>query len=576
MGVSRNRNRGANVNKKWWKESVAYQVYPRSFMDSNGDGIGDLKGLTSKLDYLKDLGIDVIWLSPMYKSPNDDNGYDISDYHDIMDEFGTMADFDELLAGVHERGMRIILDLVINHTSDEHPWFIESRSSKTNQKRDWYIWADGKDGKEPNNWESIFSGPAWKYDEATDQYFMHIFSTRQPDLNWENPEVRESLENMVNWWLDKGIDGFRVDAISHIKKKPGFPDMPNPEGLDVVPCFPYMMNVEGIDEWLADFSQRTFKKYDVMTVGEANGVRIADADRWVGEENGYFNMIFQFEFLDLWDKNSDDSRVDVRALKKALTKWQTGLEGRGWNALFIENHDQPRRVSSWGNDKEYWKESAKMLAALYFLMKGTPFIYQGQEIGMTNVQFPSIEDYNDVGMVNYYRVEREKGRSHEELMKLIWKQCRDNSRTPMQWNASSEMAGFTSGNSTWLGVNPNYVDINVETQLGDPDSILSFYKQLIRLRKDQPVFVYGTYELLQANHPKLFAYTRKWGKKVALVVNNFSEDVTRFRVPGSSAVSAGGKLGDFELVLANYEGADRKLHKEFNLQPYETRVYILR
>lgn len=574
MGVSR--NRGANVNKKWWKESVAYQVYPRSFMDSNGDGIGDLKGLTSKLDYLKDLGIDVIWLSPMYKSPNDDNGYDISDYHDIMDEFGTMADFDELLAGVHERGMRIILDLVINHTSDEHPWFIESRSSKDNPKRDWYIWADGKDGKEPNNWESIFSGPAWKYDEATDQYFMHIFSTRQPDLNWENPEVRESLENMVNWWLDKGIDGFRVDAISHIKKKPGFPDMPNPEGLDVVPCFPYMMNVEGIDEWLADFSQRTFKKYDVMTVGEANGVKIADADRWVGEENGYFNMIFQFEFLDLWDKNSDDSRVDVRALKKALTKWQTGLEGRGWNALFIENHDQPRRVSSWGNDKEYWKESAKMLAALYFLMKGTPFIYQGQEIGMTNVQFPRIEDYNDVGMVNYYRVEREKGRSHEELMKLIWKQCRDNSRTPMQWNASSDKAGFTSGDSTWLGVNPNYVDINVETQLDDPDSILSFYKQLIRLRKDQPVFVYGTYELLLANHPKLFAYTRKWGKKVALVVNNFSEDVTRFRVPGSSVVSAGGKLGDFELVLANYEVSDVKLRKEFNLQPYETRVYILR
>lgn len=562
------------MNKKWWKESVAYQVYPRSFMDSNGDGIGDLKGLTSKLDYLKDLGIDVIWLSPMYKSPNDDNGYDISDYHDIMDEFGTMADFDELLTGVHERGMRIILDLVINHTSDEHPWFIESRSSKDNPKRDWYIWADGKDGKEPNNWESIFSGPAWKYDEATDQYFMHIFSTRQPDLNWENPEVRESLENMVNWWLDKGIDGFRVDAISHIKKKPGFPDMPNPEGLDVVPCFPYMMNVEGIDEWLADFSQRTFKKYDVMTVGEANGVKIADADRWVGEENGYFNMIFQFEFLDLWDKNSDDSRVDVRALKKALTKWQTGLEGRGWNALFIENHDQPRRVSSWGNDKEYWKESAKMLAALYFLMKGTPFIYQGQEIGMTNVQFPRIEDYNDVGMVNYYRVEREKGRSHEELMQLIWKQCRDNSRTPMQWNASSDKAGFTSGDSTWLGVNPNYVDINVEAQLEDPDSILSFYKQLIRLRKDQPVFVYGTYELLLANHPKLFAYTRKWGKKVAIVVNNFSEDVTRFRVPGNSVVSAGGKLGDFELVLANYEGAERKLHKELTLQPYETRVYL--
>src|SRR3954469_11228888 len=442
------------MNNKWWKESVAYQVYPRSFMDSNGDGIGDLKGVTGKLDYLKALGIDVIWLSPMYKSPNDDNGYDISDYQDIMDEFGTMADFDELLEGVHQRGMKLILDLVINHTSDEHPWFIESRSSKDNPKRDWYIWRDGKDGKAPNNWESIFSGPAWRYDKETEQYFMHIFSPRQPDLNWENPEVRNALYTMVNWWLDKGIDGFRVDAISHIKKEPGFPDMPNPENLDFVPCFPKMMNVDGIDEFLTEFSQKTVKNYDIMTVGEANGVGLDDADKWVGEDNGYFNMIFQFEFLGLWDKDADD-RVDVRALKKNLTKWQKGLEGRGWNALFIENHDQPRRVSSWGNDRKLWKESAKMLGALYFLMKGTPFIYQGQEIGMTNVQFPTIHDYNDVGMINYYHVETAKGRSHDEIMQVIWKQGRDNARTPMQWD-STNMGGFTTGDQTWLGVNPNF------------------------------------------------------------------------------------------------------------------------
>lgn len=556
------------MNKKWWKESVAYQVYPRSFMDSNGDGIGDLRGVTEKLDYIKDLGIDVIWLSPMFKSPNDDNGYDISDYQDIMDEFGTMADFNELLEEVHKRGMKLILDLVINHTSDEHPWFIESRSSKDNPKRDWYIWRDGKDGKEPNNWESIFSCSAWKYDEATDQYFMHIFSARQPDLNWENTEVRTALYDMVNWWLDKGIDGFRVDAISHIKKKSGFPDMPNPNDLDYVSCFPYMMNVDGIDDWLTELSQKTFKKYDVMTVGEANGVGIDDADKWVGEDNGYFNMIFQFEFLGLWDKNAE-GRVDVRALKKNLTKWQQGLDGKGWNALFIENHDQPRGVSRWGNDKRYWKESAKMLGAMYFLMKGTPYIYQGQEIGMTNIQFPSIEQYNDVGMVNFYQVETAKGRSHDEIMPVIWKQSRDSARTPMQWDASN-MAGFTTADQTWLGMNPNYHEINVEAQQNDRDSILSFYKKLIQLRKDNPLFVYGSYELLLANHPKLFVYIRTLGSKKAIVINNFSEAATRFRVPGSVVYKSS------ELVLYNYDGADKKLRKEFTLQPYETRVYKLK
>lgn len=555
------------MSKKWWKESVAYQVYPRSFMDSNGDGIGDLQGVILKLDYLKELGIDVIWLSPMYKSPNDDNGYDISDYQDIMEEFGTMADFDELLEEVHKRGMKLILDLVINHTSDEHPWFIESRSSKDSPKRDWYIWRDGKEGKEPNNWESIFSGPAWKYDGQSGQYFMHLFSERQPDLNWENPEVREALYSMVNWWLDKGIDGFRVDAISHIKKQPGMPDMPNPDKLDYVPCFDYMMNVNGIDELLTEFSDRTIKNYDIMTVGEANGVRLVDADKWVGEEKGHFNMIFQFEFLDLWDKKTKDS-VDVKALKRVLTKWQKGLEGRGWNALFIENHDQPRRVSTWGNDGKYWKESAKMLGAMYFLMKGTPFIYQGQEIGMTNVRFPSIQEYDDVGMINYYRLEMEKGRPHEEIMEVIWKRGRDNARTPMQWN-DTHMAGFTAGEKTWLGVNPNYRDINVESQLSDEDSILNFYKKLIRLRKENPLFVYGKYELHHPNHPKLFVYTRTLGRKKAIVICNFHGTPTRFKMPAAILYKTS------RLALTNYAIQESKLKKEFTLKPFEARVYFL-
>ncbi|PWU69805.1 glycoside hydrolase family 13 protein [Gracilibacillus dipsosauri] len=554
------------VSRKWWKESVVYQIYPRSFMDSNEDGIGDLKGVTSKLDYLKDLGIDVIWICPMYKSPNDDNGYDISDYQDIMDEFGTMADFDELLEEVHKREMKLILDLVINHTSDEHPWFIESRSSKDSPKRDWYIWRDGKNGKEPNNWESIFNGSAWKYDEKTDQYFMHIFSERQPDLNWENPNVREALYEMVNWWLDKGVDGFRVDAISHIKKEPGLKDMPNPKNLDYVPSFSKMMNVEGIDPFLSEFAQKTIHNYDIMTVGEANGVKLEDADKWVSEEHGYFDMIFQFEFLGLWQKDGDGT-VNVQALKENLSKWQAGLEGKGWNALFIENHDQPRRVSTWGNDQELWKESAKMLAALYFLMKGTPFIYQGQEIGMTNVQFPSIEDYNDVGMINYYKLETEKGRPHEDIMQVIWKQGRDNSRTPMQWHAGA-MAGFTTSNKTWMKLNPNYVDINVSDQMNDPDSILNFYKALIKLRKENEVFVYGSYKLLLADHPSLFVYTRTFGENKALVINNFSEKHTECKLPAEVSIISS------QPVLHNYEVEEEKLVEKMTLKPYETRVYL--
>ncbi|MDP4170792.1 MAG: alpha-glucosidase, partial [Bacillota bacterium] len=493
------------MKKIWWKEAVGYQIYPRSFQDSNGDGIGDLQGIIQRLDYIKELGIDVIWICPMYKSPNDDNGYDISDYQDIMEEFGTMADFDELMAQIHQRGMKLIIDLVPNHTSDEHPWFIESRSSKDNPKRDWYIWRDGKNDAEPNNWESIFGGSAWQYDEITDQYYMHVFSTKQPDINWENKDARDAVYSMMNWWLEKGIDGFRIDAISHIKRRPGLPDMPNPNHDKYVSSFDMHMNQEGIHEFLTEMQERTYGNYDVMTVGEANGVSIEEADTWVGEEKGKMNMVFQFEHLDLWDavKKKD---LDVVGLKKTLTKWQKGLENDGWNALFIENHDKPRIVSTWGNDGEFWKESATSMAAMYFLMQGTPFIYQGQEIGMTNVQFESIDDYDDVALKNMYRLRREEGVSHEEIMEIIWASARDNSRTPMQWTDETN-GGFTTG-TPWMKVNPNYREINVKVQAEQKDSILSFYKKMIHLKKENVVFTYGKYDLLMEDDAQVYAYTR--------------------------------------------------------------------
>ncbi|AQX55266.1 glycoside hydrolase family 13 protein [Priestia flexa] len=554
------------MEKKWWKEAVAYQIYPRSFKDSNGDGIGDIQGVISKLDYLKDLGIDVIWICPIYQSPNDDNGYDISDYQDIMSDFGTMADFDELLEEVHKRDMKLIMDLVINHTSDEHPWFVEARSSKDNPYRDYYIWHEGNDGNEPNNWESIFNGSAWEFDDETKEYYLHVFSKKQPDLNWENKAVRQELYNMVNWWLDKGIDGFRVDAISHIKKVPGFPDLPNPEGLDYVPSFEGHMNRPGIQEHLSELKEETFAKYDIMTVGEANGVTWDDADEWVGAKNGKFDMIFQFEHMGLWDKGESEP-LDLVEFKTILTNWQKGLaQIGGWNALYLENHDHIRSINKFGSMK-YREESAKCLAALYFLMQGTPFIYQGQELGMTNVKFNSIEDYNDVGMVNYYRIQREKGQSHEEIMKVIWETGRDNSRTPMQWDRTKN-AGFSTG-TPWMKVNPNYVDINVEQQLSDEESILNFYKKLITLRKQHEVFVYGTYDLLLENHPAIYAYTRTLDEKKAIIICNVSSKEQEFKLPKEV------KTNEEELLIHNYQVATEETVQEFTLRPYETRVYFV-
>lgn len=552
------------MKRAWWKEAVAYQVYPRSFQDSNNDGIGDLRGLLSRLDYLQDLGIDVIWICPVYQSPNDDNGYDISSYVDIMEEYGTMEDFNRLLDEIHKRKMKLIIDLVINHTSDEHPWFIESRSSKQNDKRNWYIWRDSVNGKEPNNWESIFGGSAWEFDQKTEQYYLHLFSKKQPDLNWENEHVRQSLYTMIKWWLDRGIDGFRVDAISHIKKDTTFSNMPNPTNLPYVPAWEKYMNVEGILTFLNELKKETFAKYDIMTVAEANGVGIDEIREWVDENEGKFNMIFQFEHLSLWDANAE-IQLDIPGLKRVLTNWQKALEGSGWNALFIENHDIARSVSTWGNDQEYWKESATSIAIMYFFMQGTPFIYQGQELGMTNVKFSSIEEYDDVKDKNFYAERIAMGDTHEQVMNIIWSSSRDNARTPMQWSDKAN-AGFTDG-KPWIGVNPNYTEINVEKQKVDPNSILNFYKEMIRLRKENEVFIYGEYNLVLGEHKRIFAYTRTLNNEKVMIVSNLSPQTVNIdEIDGII----------FErknLLLSNKEVENHDPLKALKLKPYEARIY---
>ncbi|MDU2778104.1 MAG: alpha-glucosidase [Staphylococcus epidermidis] len=548
------------MKRNWWKEAVAYQVYPRSFNDSNGDGIGDLPGLIEKLDYLENLGIDVIWLSPMYPSPNDDNGYDISDYKGIMSEFGTMDDFDQLLSSIHQRGMKLILDLVVNHTSDEHPWFIESKSSKASAKRDWYIWADPKpDGSEPNNWESIFNGSTWEFDESTKQYYFHLFSKKQPDLNWENPDVRQAVFDMMNWWFEKGIDGFRVDAITHIKKNFEAGDLPIPDGKKFAPAFDVDMNQPGIQEWLQEMKDKSLSRYDIMTVGEANGVTPNYAEEWVGEEKGKFNMIFQFEHLGLW--STGDTKFDVKSYKQVLNRWQKQLENVGWNALFIENHDQPRRVSTWGDDKNYWYESATSHATAYFLQQGTPFIYQGQEIGMTNYPFESIESFNDVAVKTEYQIVKKEGGDVNQLLDKYKMENRDNARTPMQWNNSIN-GGFTTG-KPWFHVNPNYTEINVKQQLNDKFSILSYYKALIQLKKSDLIYTYGKFSMVDAENEQIFAYTRSFKNNTVLIVANLTNEVSELNLPFELDISS------VDIKLHNYHLNDINLD---HIKPYEAFV----
>ncbi len=546
------------MKKTWWKEAICYQVYPRSFKDSNGDGIGDIKGVIQKLDYLNDLGIDVIWLSPIYESPNDDNGYDISDYKKILDDFGTMSDFDELLEQAHSRNMKIIMDLVVNHTSDEHEWFIESKKGSDNPYHDWYIWEKPKsDGSEPNNWASIFEGSAWEYEESIDKYYMHLFSKKQPDLNWENKDMREAIYEMINWWLDKGIDGFRVDAISHIKKSFDKGDLKPKLDEKYVSSFSAHMNQEGIHKHLNELKEKTLSNYDIMTVGEANGVTIDDASDWVGEKDGKFNMVFQFEHLNLWDYNSNED-FDVLGYKKVLNKWQTGLNGIGWNALFIENHDKPRIPSTWGSE-DFWYESSTSHGMIYFFQKGTPFIYQGQEIGMTNYPFTKIEEFNDVHARNIYDKDLASGINENIIINKLKQQSRDNSRTPMQWN-NKENAGF-SDNRPWLNVNPNYEKINVENQLNDENSILNFYKKMIELKKSNDTLIYGDFELLLKEDEAVFAYTRSLNEEKYLVIANLTDSKKEISLIKQ----------EYKLILGNY--SNHKTNSINELNEYECRLY---
>ncbi|GIM27715.1 alpha-glucosidase [Clostridium polyendosporum] len=559
------------MNKAWWKESVVYQIYPRSFKDSNGDGIGDLGGIIEKLDYLKELGIDVIWLSPVYKSPNDDNGYDISDYQDIMTEFGTMEDFDKLLKKAHDKGIKIMMDLVVNHTSDEHQWFIESRKSIDNEYRDYYLWKKGVDGQPPNNWGSCFSGSAWKYDESTEMYFLHLFSQKQPDLNWENKKVRNEVYDMMKWWLDKGIDGFRMDVINLISKDQQFPDGPKGETSLYGDFGPYSVNGPRVHEFLNEMNRKVLSKYDIMTVGETPGVTTEEAMKYVGNDRNELNMVFQFEHMGLGDGPDgkwSNLSFDLNDLKRIMTKWQKGLENGGWNSLYWNNHDQPRVVSRFGNDKKYWKQSAKMLATCLHMMQGTPYIYQGEEIGMTNVAFESIEEYRDIETINAYNeLVNIKGKDSAEMMAAIYGRGRDNARTPVQWD-DSENAGFTT-DTPWIKVNPNYRQINVKSQLHDQDSIFNYYKKLISIRKKNEIVVYGTYNLILEDHQEIYSYTRTLGDKKLLVICNFTENTPVFNLPEEI------KYNSKEFIVGNYTTECAGSIESFELKPYEARVYLL-
>ena len=551
------------MKKAWWKEAVVYQIYPRSFCDSNGDGIGDLNGITSKLDYLKELGIDVIWLSPVYKSPNDDNGYDISDYEDIMTEFGTMDDFDKMLAAAHERGIKIVMDLVVNHTSDEHPWFVESRSSKDNEKRDYYIWKEGKDGKEPTNWGSAFSGPAWKYDEKTDMYYLHLFSVKQPDLNWENPKVRKEVFDMMTRWCEKGIDGFRMDVISLISKPEGYPDA-KVVGLygDMGIC----ANGPKVHDYLKEMNEKVLSKFDIMTVGETAGVTLEEAKKYANTDGSELNMVFQFEHMDLdggekfkWSTKP----MPLVPLKENLSKWQKGLDGVAWNSLYFCNHDQPRIVSRLGDESDAYRElSAKCIATCLHMMQGTPYVYQGEELGMTNTVFNSVDDFRDLESVNAYRELVESGLyTDEDMFPKIAHKSRDNARTPMQWDAS-ENAGFTTG-KPWIAVNPNYKKINVADQLKREDSVFHYYQKLIRLRKENEIIVYGNYELLLPEDENIFAYKRTLDNQKLLVVCNFSKSEQKFDFSGYE---------NAKVLISNY---NRDAREDGILKPYEATVLLL-
>ena len=551
------------MEKKWWQRSVVYQIYPRSFQDSNGDGIGDIPGITSRLEYIKELGADVIWLSPVYQSPNDDNGYDISDYRAIMTEFGTMADFDAMLEKAHSLGLKIVMDLVVNHTSDEHAWFMDSRSSKDSPYRDYYIWKEGKeDGSAPTNMGSAFGGSAWELDEKTGMYYMHLFTKKQPDLNWDNPKVRDEVFDMMTWWLDKGIDGFRMDVISLISKDPAFPDYPaDATGYS---HHNYVANGPREHEYLQEMNRRVLSKYDIITVGETAGVTLEEAKKYANLDGSELNMVFQFEHMsvdgDPVTGKWTDARLELPKLKEVLSRWQTGLDGVAWNSLYWDNHDQPRIVSRWGNDAPEWRVlSAKMLALCLHMMQGTPYIYQGEELGMTNYPWKNVDEFQDIDSWNNYNELVGKGLMTPEAgFRALCARSRDNARTPMQWDDTPN-SGFSTG-KPWMAVNPNYTEINAKAQVGDPDSVFAFYQELIRLRKEMDIIVYGSCELLCPEDPDLYVYTRTLGQEKLLIVCNFSEKERAFALPE-----------DFEggrILISNY--ADRGTGDV--VRPYEAFV----
>jgi len=559
------------IKKRWWKEAVVYQIYPRSFYDSNQDGIGDLKGIIEKLDYIEDLGIDVIWLCPIYKSPNADNGYDISDYKSVMDEFGVLNDLERLIEEIHKRSMKVIFDLVVNHTSDENDWFIKSRNSLDNEYRDYYIWREGKDNnKPPTNWESFFGGSTWTYDSKTDQYYLHLFAEKQPDLNWENKEVRFNIYDMMRWWLDKGIDGFRMDVINMISKDQGFPDGDKTPNGDYGDGKPYFLNGPCLYEYIKEMGEEVLFNYDIMTVGETLDFGVENAKKF-SEVNGkeLLDMVFHFELMsvDCRDENKWRKKdINLQEIKRIYKKWNQGLYEKGWNAIYLGNHDQPRIVSRFGNDEKYRKKSAKMLATMMLTMPGTPFIYQGEEIGMTNVSFNDIGKYRDIETIDHYRIETNKGRSKGRVMKEIHRVSRDNARTPMQWNDDLN-AGFTQS-TPWINVNSNYKEINVEKSINDPDSIYNYYQNMIKIRKNNLGLIYGKYKPILEEHNSIFSYIRKFNEDKYLIIINFFGQNLSIEIPINK------KLKEIDLIISNYKDAILN-DKGLSLRPYESLMFKL-
>ena len=549
------------MNKNWWKESVVYQIYPRSYKDTSGNGLGDIDGIIQKIGYIKSLGVDIIWLCPIYESPNDDNGYDISDYRRISDDFGGDESFDRLLKAIHNSGLKLIMDLVVNHTSDEHYWFEEAKKSKGNKYHNYYIWKKGNSKTPPNNWQSVFGGSAWKWNEKTKEYFLHLYTQKQPDLNWENSEVREEIYSIIDFWLDKGVDGFRMDVISMISKRLAFEDIP--DSMSIVEVMEkFYSNGPRVHEFIKEMNQKVLSKYDIVTVGEGPGINLENALKYVSEKENELNMVFHFDhlFIDYGPKGKyDPIPIDFIRFKKIFSQWDNLLAEKGWNSIFLGNHDFSRIVSRFGNDKDYHFESAKLLVTLLMTMRGTPYIYQGDEIGMVNVAHPSIDFYDDVETLNAWKLAENEGKDMERFLKLVHKQSRDNARTPMQWD-SSKNGGFTKS-KPWIPLNENFKMINVTNQEGDPHSILQYYRKMIAFRKANKTLVYGEYKDLEPNHSKLFIYKRWDEKYMFLVAHNFSNNIEEFSAD---------YVKDHTLSSSNYLSNE----KQNFLQPWESRIYF--